>query len=67
MTVQNNDTFANRELSIDELETIAGGDWLGTVLNFLEGPVGVAQGIYNVLGLGKPGGTVYAAGAHRNR
>ena len=40
MTTQINNDFANRELSIDELDTIAGGDWLGTFINFLEGDHG---------------------------
>ena len=66
MTTQINNDFANRELSIDELDTIAGGDWLGTFINFLEGPVGIAQAAYNALDLGKPA-TVYASAAHRTR
>ena len=66
MTFQSNDNFANRELSIEELETISGGDWLSTFVNFFEGPVGLAQLAYNALDLGKPG-TVYASGAHRLR
>jgi hypothetical protein len=66
MTFQSNDNFANRELSIEELETIAGGSFWGTIANFFEGPVGLAQLAYNALDLGKPG-TVYASGAHRLR
>jgi bacteriocin-like protein len=66
MTFQSNDNLANRELSIEELETISGGDWLGAIVNFFEGPVGLAQAAYDALGLGKPG-TVYASNAHRLR
>jgi hypothetical protein len=66
MTFQGNDNLANRELSIGEFETIAGGDWLGTIVNFFEGPVGLAQVAYDALGLGKPA-TVYASNAHRLR
>ncbi len=66
MTFSTNDNFENRELSIEELETIAAGSFWGTVANFFEGPVGIAQLVYNALDLGKPG-TVYASGAHRLR
>jgi hypothetical protein len=66
MTLSTNDNFANRELSIDELETIAAGGFWGTIANFFEGPVGLAQLVYNALDLGKPG-TVYASGAHKLR
>jgi bacteriocin-like protein len=67
MTFQSNDNLANRELSIEELETISGGDWLGAIVDFFEGPyVAVGKEIYNDLGLGKPG-VVYASGAHRLR
>jgi bacteriocin-like protein len=66
MTFQSNDNLANRELSIEELETISGGDWLSTFVNFFEGPVGLAQAAYNALDLGKPG-IVYASNAHRLR
>ena len=66
MTFQSNDNFASRELSTEELETIAGGSFLDTIVNFFEGPVGLAQAAYNALDLGKPG-IVYASNAHRLR
>jgi hypothetical protein len=36
MTLPANNEFANRELSIDELDAIAGGNFLGDVWNKIE-------------------------------
>jgi hypothetical protein len=55
MALPTNDDFANRELSIDELEAIAAGNWLGdafravkneisSAVHFVEGPVVKAVG-----------------------
>jgi hypothetical protein len=41
MTLPTNDGFSNRELSIEELEAIAAGGWLGDVWNFVKHEVGV--------------------------
>jgi hypothetical protein len=63
-----NDDFANRELSIEELEAIAGGwpHWLHSLVNWLESPpgsltlnlVGVGLGVAGLLmgGGGSPNG-----------
>jgi hypothetical protein len=36
MTIPTNDDFANRELSIEELEAIAGGHWWNTAVHWIE-------------------------------
>jgi hypothetical protein len=65
MTLPTNDNFANRELSIDELETIAaGGIWssiehaIDTALRYIEGPI--------LKYVESTGGPVYAV-PHKNR
>jgi hypothetical protein len=72
MTFQANDNFANRELSIEELETIAAGGWLSSIEHAVEHGVGAAlHAIEGVVGsvattaskLWGPS-TVYAAGVH---
>ena len=35
MTLSTNDDFTSRELSIDELEAIAAGGWLGDIVHFV--------------------------------
>ena len=61
MTFQTNDNFANRELSIEELETIAAGNWLDAVESFIEGPY-LHTALQLAGGLFGGHGTVYAAG-----
>jgi hypothetical protein len=40
MTLPMNDDFANRELSIEELEAIAAGGWLGRAWHWVEHEAG---------------------------
>ena len=42
MALPTNDDFSNRELSIEELEAIAAGGWLSSVVNFVEHEASVA-------------------------
>jgi hypothetical protein len=45
MTFQiNDDNFANRELSIEELETIAAGGWFSSIEHAVEHGVGAVVG-----------------------
>jgi hypothetical protein len=36
MALPNNDDFANRELSIEELDAIAGGGWFSSAVHWVE-------------------------------
>jgi hypothetical protein len=61
MTLSTNDNFANREFSIEELETIAAGGFWGDIVSFIEGPY-VHAALQLAGGLFGGRGTVYAAG-----
>jgi len=72
MTLPTNDDFANRELSIDQLETIAAGGLWGWIksetrsaLNWIEGPaLKIAGEIIHVLE-GQTGGPTYNRTPHK--
>jgi hypothetical protein len=73
MTLSTNDNFANRELSIDELETIAAGSILGDIGGFFSSVgssiAGVAEDIYHqgYLFLADKRSIVYGPGATPHR
>jgi hypothetical protein len=68
MTLQTNDNM-DRELSIDELDTVAGGDLLGFIAGLFGGAAGLAYSAYEAWSsVGHNTiDSVNANAAHRNR